>query len=87
MTDDLDSIRVMIARVEERQIAAVEASDHFRNNLKMRLDGLATKVEMQGIRDDVEELKDHKKWQDRTIAGAWIAGLGVVWAVVTKKFT
>jgi hypothetical protein len=74
------------------QYAASErATEQHRESIQTKLDGLATKAEVKDIRDDLDELaaeyKGDKTWITRSIWGAWIAGAGVVWGLMTKKFS
>jgi hypothetical protein len=51
------------------------------------MDSFASYKELETLRHDVEELKDDKKWIVRSILGSWVAWIGMLWALVTKKFS
>lgn len=66
--------------------AAERATEGFRQSLESKLGDLATKSEVQVLRNDLAELKDDRKWLIRSIVGAWIAGLLGVVGVAARKF-
>jgi flavin-binding protein dodecin len=82
----VQNLTIAQVRTEERVIAAGIVVEHFNANLKMRLDGFATRIELASLRGDMEDLKDDRKWLTRAVWGGWLAGLAVVWAAFTKKF-
>jgi hypothetical protein len=86
MSDELlTDLRLALARMEERQVAEARAADHHRRNLRAQLDGLATKEQVEGIEGRVEKLEENQSKAAWGIIGAWFAGIGVVWGVITKK--
>jgi hypothetical protein len=70
MTNPLE---IAVARIEERQIAQAQASEHRHNNIKMALDQFATKAEVRVIRDDVTELKSHRNKAVLAVIVSWMA--------------
>jgi hypothetical protein len=76
-----------LSKMEERQAGEARATALHRIEIGGKLDLLATKAEVETIRQDVDSLKDDKKWIVRSVVGAWLAGIGVLWAVVTRKFS
>ncbi|HVL74234.1 MAG TPA: hypothetical protein VM434_20360, partial [Beijerinckiaceae bacterium] len=44
----MDDVRDRVSRIEERQAAAKEATEHSRTNAKMALDGLGAKIDKLG---------------------------------------
>jgi hypothetical protein len=84
---DLHALSIQLARMEERQIAQSVTSDHRHRDMNNRLDNLATKQEVEAIEERVEKIEDDKKWLARSVAGTWFAGIGVIWALVTRKFS
>jgi hypothetical protein len=87
LTVSQQNLTIAQARTEERVIAANSAVEHFNNNIKFRMDSFASYKELETLRNDVEELKDDKKWIVRSILGSWLAWLGMLWALITKKFS
>jgi hypothetical protein len=87
LADKLQALAITLGRMEERQSGEARATALHREEIGSKLDLLATKAEVETIRQDVDDLKDDKKWIVRSVAGAWLAGLGVLWAVVTRKFS
>jgi hypothetical protein len=70
------------------QYAASErATESFRQNLDAKFGDLATKSEVQVLRNDLAELKDDRKWLIKSIIGAWIAGLLGVGGIVIRKLS
>jgi hypothetical protein len=85
----VNEIATMQARMEERQIAQVDATELHRHNLEVKLDTLATKQLVENVAqrvDAVEERTDKlEKNQGKAawaIIAAWVAGI----AVAAKTF-
>jgi polyhydroxyalkanoate synthesis regulator phasin len=82
-----------LARIEEQARAAKEAADtaceaaqHRHANLRMTIEGLATKKDLEAIEERVESLEGSRDWVVKAVFGAWVAGTGVV-AFFTNKLT
>jgi hypothetical protein len=65
--DDLVLIKVALARIEERQEAAMRANEYRHVNLRMAVDGLATKGELKAEADRITKLESSQAWVVRTI--------------------
>jgi hypothetical protein len=65
--DDLVLIKIALARIEERQEAAMRANEHRHVNLRMAVDGLATKGELKAEADRITKLENSQAWVVRTI--------------------
>ena len=68
-----EAIEVIVARIEERQIAMAQASEHRHQNLRMAMEAFATKAEVKVIREDVAELKSHRNKAILAVLVSWAA--------------
>lgn len=89
MTDeDSTLIKIQLARMEERLMAMTEAAEHRHNNLKMALEGMATKKELETVNEKVAGAKADlsariAKLEDNQSRVVW-ALLGTMGGVVVQ---
>jgi hypothetical protein len=68
-----EALEVIVARIEERQIAQASASEHRHQNIMLAMKQFATKAEVRVIRDDVAELKSHRNKAILAVVVSWAA--------------
>lgn len=97
MTDeDSTLIKIQLATIIERVANMQEAAEHRHNNLKMSLEGMASKKELEGVHEKIASTKADlsariTKLEDNQSRVVW-ALLGTMGGVViqilglTKKF-
>lgn len=52
--DFIMEIKIALARIEEKQTSQALASDHRHNNLRMVIESLATKKEVESVEDKLD---------------------------------
>jgi hypothetical protein len=72
-------IVIQLARIEERQMAMTEAAEHRHNNLKMSLEGMATKKDFETTNERIVNLKTDHAARIATLEGNQAR---VVWALL-----
>lgn len=67
--EQVTEILVQLAQLNERQKAMDEAGDHRHNNLKMALDGLASKKDVEAANERIGNLKEALEAQKTALSG------------------